>query len=81
MPPWGAVKGFGDFRNDQALTAEQLELIGSWANGGVPEGDTKDLPAPPSGENIYQSSAPAGGIAVSGEFRLDKPLILDGMLP
>src|SRR5262245_27528613 len=24
MPPWGAVKGFGDFRNDQALTPEQL---------------------------------------------------------
>ena len=28
MPPWGAVKGFGEFRNDQGLTAEQLELIG-----------------------------------------------------
>ena len=53
MPPWGAVKGFGDFRNDRALTAEQLEWIGSWANGGVPE----------------------GGIAVSGEFMLKKPLI------
>ena len=24
MPPWGAVKGFGDFRNDQSLTQEQL---------------------------------------------------------
>jgi hypothetical protein len=64
MPPWGVVKGFGDFRNDRALTAEQLELIGSWANGGVPEGDTKDLPVPPSSENIYQIDGPAGGIAV-----------------
>src|SRR5438105_11797568 len=27
MPPWGAVKGFGDFRNDQALTPEQIEVI------------------------------------------------------
>ncbi len=44
MPPWGAVKGFGDFRNDQALTPEQLELIVSWADGGVPEGEEKDLP-------------------------------------
>jgi hypothetical protein len=81
MPPWGAVKGFGDFRNDRALTAEQLELIGSWANGGVPEGDTKDLPSAPAGENIYQIDAPAGGIAVSGEFKLDKPFILDGLYP
>lgn len=46
MPPWGAVKGFGDFRNDQALTQEQLELIVSWTDGGVPEGEEKDLPKP-----------------------------------
>src|SRR6266508_3833559 len=45
MPPWGAVKGFGDFRNDQALTPEQLELITSWSQGGSPEGDPKDLAA------------------------------------
>src|ERR1041385_1096733 len=39
MPPWGAVKGFGDFRDDQALTPEQLELITSWSQGGSPEGE------------------------------------------
>src|SRR5215467_2085531 len=27
MPPWGAVKGFGDFRNDEGLTGEQIEWI------------------------------------------------------
>src|SRR5216683_417963 len=27
MPPWGAVKGFGDFRDDQGLTQEELHLI------------------------------------------------------
>jgi hypothetical protein len=47
MPPWGAVKGFGDFRNDQGLTAEQLELIVDWEEGGAPEGEEKDLPAQP----------------------------------
>jgi hypothetical protein len=81
MPPWGAVKGFGDFRNDWALTAEQLELIGSWANGGVPEGDAKDLPALPSGDNIDATDAPAGGIAVSDELKLDKAIVLDGLYP
>ena len=45
MPPWGAVKGFGDFRNDQALTPEELELLTSWSQGGSPEGEEKDLPA------------------------------------
>src|SRR5688572_5679051 len=27
MPPWGAVRGFREFRNDQSLTAEQLEMF------------------------------------------------------
>ncbi len=33
MPPWGAVKGFGDYRNDEALTPEQLRVnhkLGGW---------------------------------------------------
>src|SRR4030095_4565368 len=47
MPPWGAVKGFGDFRNDQGWSQEQIELITSWVEGGVPEGNAKDLPAKP----------------------------------
>ena len=47
MPPWGAVKGFGDFRNDQALTPEQIELMADWVEGGAPEGEPKDLPEPP----------------------------------
>src|ERR1700733_8335321 len=81
MPPWGAVKGFGDFRNDRGLTAEQLELIGHWANGGVPEGDAKDLPALPSDDSIYQTDVPAGGIAVSEEFKINKPIVLDGLYP
>src|SRR5260370_118781 len=34
MPPWGAIKGFGDYRNDQALTPEQMEIIVSWVDGG-----------------------------------------------
>src|SRR5271166_5408465 len=37
MPPFGAVKGFGDLRNDIALTQEQLELLSDWVEGGAPE--------------------------------------------
>src|SRR6476646_3657680 len=48
MPPWGAVKGFGDFRNDQALTAEQIELITDWIQDDTPKGNNpRMLPAPP----------------------------------
>ncbi len=80
MPPWGAVKGFGDFRNDQGLTPEQLELIVDWEEGGAPEGEPKDLPVsearfPESGLAIR----PADEILVRGEVTLRDPVRLGGL--
>lgn len=48
MPPWGAVKGFGDFANDRGLTQEEVNLVAEWAEGGAPEGDPALLPELPS---------------------------------
>ena len=91
MPPWGAVKGFGDFRNDQALTPEQLELLTSWSQGGSPEGDSKDLPAKDKLEEMMKDSAWSGqkaeadhrkgGIVATGTLKLSKPFKLDGLFP
>src|SRR5512141_311596 len=60
MPPWGAIKGFGDFRNDQALTPEEMERIVSWSDGGVPEGEEKDLPPPPKSLEPEKFTHPKG---------------------
>jgi hypothetical protein len=38
MPPWRAAPGFGDFANDPTLTAAQMELVASWADGGARPG-------------------------------------------
>jgi hypothetical protein len=81
MPPWGAVKGFGDFRNDQALTSEQLERIVSWADGGAPEGDEKDFPPPPKFDPPTASGPHAPAISVRGDKTLDRAIWLDGLLP
>lgn len=81
MPPWGAVKGFGDFRNDQALTPEQLEVIVSWADGGVPEGEEKDLPPAPKAEAAEPAVPSKGSITVSGDFMVKSPFTLDGLWP
>ncbi|HLH31459.1 MAG TPA: cytochrome c [Terriglobia bacterium] len=91
MPPWGAVKGFGDFRNDQALTPEQLELLTSWAQGGSPEGQEADLPAKDKLAEMMKDSAwfaekphpqhRKGEIIAGGELKLTKPFKLDGLLP
>jgi hypothetical protein len=81
MPPWGAVKGFGEFRNDQSLTQEQLELLTSWVDGGVPEGDAKDLPtSAPKTSPVVEAHRP-NELRVSGDFALTRPCVLDGLWP
>src|SRR3954451_4534955 len=47
MPPWGAVKGFGDFRDDPSLTQDEITRIAEWVEGGAPEGDPAYLPPVP----------------------------------
>ncbi len=47
MPPWNAVKGFGDFADDHGLSQEDLEIVGEWVEGGCPEGDPAYMPPAP----------------------------------
>ncbi len=44
MPPFQAVKGFGNFHDDYALTQHEIDQLVSWVEGGAPKGDEKDLP-------------------------------------
>jgi hypothetical protein len=81
MPPWGAVKGFGEFRDDQALTPEQIELIADWVDGGAPEGEPKDLPQPPKAAASVPVPQAAGKVAVGADYRLERPLKLAGVWP
>jgi len=81
MPPWGAIKGFGDFRNDQALTPEELEIVTSWADGGVPEGEDKDLASDPKIPDVFISAAANQDLVLSGDVTLIKPMLVDGLMP
>jgi hypothetical protein len=47
MPPWNAVKGFGEFRDDHGLPQEDLEITAEWVDGGCPEGNPAYMPAAP----------------------------------
>jgi len=44
MPPWGAVKGFGNFKPDESLGQEDIMTIAAWVIGGAPKGDAALLP-------------------------------------
>ncbi|HEX3725763.1 MAG TPA: redoxin domain-containing protein [Pirellulales bacterium] len=47
MPPWHANEQFGHFKNDARLNADDKATIAKWVAAGAPQGDPKDLPAPP----------------------------------
>jgi hypothetical protein len=82
MPPWGAVKGFGDFRNDQALTYEEIELISEWIDAGARKGNNPDaLPPVPKFSKPKSFKKPKDSLAANGEITLGRPFILDGVYP
>jgi peroxiredoxin len=47
MPPWHANPEYGHFSNDRRLSDAEKELLARWVTAGTPEGDPRDLPAPP----------------------------------
>lgn len=80
MPPWGAVKGFGSFRNEQALSQEEISTLSDWVEGGAPEGDPKYLPAQPHRDP--PAPPPQGApLTVSGSSTVARPGRLIGIQP
>src|SRR5262245_39003202 len=48
MPPWHADDpSRSHFVNDRSLSQADKDILVRWATGGAPEGNPKDLPAPP----------------------------------
>ena len=80
MPPWGAVKGFGEFKDDQGLTQEQIELIAEWVEGGAPEGDPALLPKTPEFPEERAAHLPPG-VPVEGALTLKSAIALAGIQP
>lgn len=58
MPPWHAVRGYGEFRNAPAITQREIDLIVNWVEGGAPKGDDTDLPAGPLFSSDWSLGAP-----------------------
>jgi hypothetical protein len=84
MPPWGAVDGFGDFKNDEALTETELEIIAAWAEGGAPEGDPVLLPRVPDfTKSTAVPAIPASGpeLMVNGRLELKRAMQLVAIRP
>jgi hypothetical protein len=82
MPPWGAVKGFGDFRNDQGLTQAELELITDWVDSDTPKGNNPNtLPKEPKFDKPSGFKMPKNAVAVTGDLTLRSGLVVQGLFP
>jgi hypothetical protein len=82
MPPFAAVKGFGDIRDDQALTQDEIHLISDWVEGGSPEGEPALLPKNPQFETPAAAPQTSGvELIVDGSFTLQRSLSVAGIRP
>ncbi len=80
MPPWGAVKGFGEFRDDPSLSQEEVLLLADWVEGGAPEGDPAYAPYEPDVEKAKPSPMPRG-VTLKGSHMLSADVLLRAIRP
>ena len=80
MPPWDAVKGVGDFRDDQSLSQPEIDMLVGWVEGGAPEGDPIYLPALPHFDP-EPAVAASKQIELRDSMTLSHPMTLAGIRP
>jgi hypothetical protein len=54
MPPWPADPTYSHFADEKVLSEEQIKIIGSWVEAGMPRGDSlKEPPVPEHQKGSY----------------------------
>jgi hypothetical protein len=81
MPPWGAVKGFGNLKPDHALTQEEILIIAAWVIGGAPQGDPAWLPQQAHGKPASPPPSIKDVLTAVNRTTLTEPVALAGIRP
>lgn len=82
MPPWNAVKGFGEFKDDHGLAQQDIEIIAEWVEGGAPQGNPLFLPPKPDfSPTKTQNNVAEKRMAVSGPTVLKQLVQAVGIEP
>ena len=58
MPPWHPDPQYGKWENDRRLTQKEIDTVLAWIDGGVAEGNAKDLPPLPKLASGWQIGEP-----------------------
>jgi mono/diheme cytochrome c family protein len=69
MPPWKPTAGPA-FQNERKLTDAQIATLAAWVDGGTPEGDKADAPAPRQFTKGWQLGEPDLVLTVPDDFHL-----------
>ena len=80
MPPWDAVKGVGEFRDDPSLSQPEMDLFVNWVEGGAPEGDEIYLPPERRFEELANQAEREAALELSRPRRKDDKPIQRGQL-
>ncbi len=81
MPPWGAVKGFGEFRDDASLSDIEISWLAQWVEGGAPKGDDIYLPRPPDPAPAAGAPPRSSKLALRDRLTLPRDLTAIGIAP
>jgi hypothetical protein len=83
MPPWNAVKGFGDLYDDRSLTQEEISVISNWVEGGAPEGEAIYLPQLPKFDDGMSAgpTAPTLSARIKDSVVVKENVELFGVMP
>lgn len=81
MPPWGAVKGFGNLSPDNGLNQEDMMIIAAWVIGGAPEGNPQMLPKAPTQSTASKKLPLNDAITIATSAQLSAPLRTVGIRP
>jgi len=81
MPPWGALKGFGNLKPDESLSQEDILTIAAWVIGGAPQGDIRLLPAGLPAAKPDVKPVLRDALIVETRARLAKPIRASGIRP
>jgi mono/diheme cytochrome c family protein len=81
MPPFGAVKGFGNLKNDGALSQQDILTLSAWVVGGAPQGDPHYSAAVAGVAEKKVGSRPSESVTVEIGRPLAAPLKVSGLKP
>ena len=88
MPPWSVKSdgSCGEFKDSEALSDAEIELVARWVKGGAPEGEKRTVARPAAGPSLsdaleymtpdFQPQIQGGELAENDEYRcfaLDAP--------